>query len=343
MKQLSFAKSLLAILLIAPLLVPLAYAASRDGNYGQVDNGNDTGNAPVDSSNGPPPLSSVDWTDDVSGSGSTIAGTGAPAIVETEHFTSIKSAIDLACMQCGINPNVVWSQSDPEAIAQIGATGREITYSQINGLRRAIQQLYIAKSLTVPTTMNLNSQEGERIHQSDIKQMRDALDVLLAGCGVPPTCGNGIPNAGEQCDLGAGNGVCPATCNTSCSTNVCVSCTDGIRNQGETGVDCGGPCAACQALVAVCDPSFMFENQASCDGPRTLLGTANPWNIDFFQWPWVYTSNACAAKCNAVNAACCQFHTETNQCSATQTPSYSYSDCDNCVISIGCVQDPATP
>ncbi len=28
-----------------------------------------------------------------------------------------------------------------------------------------------------------------------------------------------------------------------------ASCTDGIQNQGETGVDCGGPCAACREGV----------------------------------------------------------------------------------------------
>src|SRR3972149_5154191 len=26
-----------------------------------------------------------------------------------------------------------------------------------------------------------------------------------------------------------------------------TSCTDGLQNQGESGVDCGGPCSACQS------------------------------------------------------------------------------------------------
>src|SRR5689334_8843952 len=29
------------------------------------------------------------------------------------------------------------------------------------------------------------------------------------------------------------------------------TCNDGIQNQGETGVDCGGPCAACASML--CD------------------------------------------------------------------------------------------
>ncbi|MBW2995345.1 hypothetical protein KY312_03255, partial [Candidatus Woesearchaeota archaeon] len=44
-----------------------------------------------------------------------------------------------------------------------------------------------------------------------------------------------VCNAGSDCV----NGVC--------ENNICVSCTDGRRNQGETGIDCGGPCAPCPA------------------------------------------------------------------------------------------------
>ncbi|MBP7927976.1 right-handed parallel beta-helix repeat-containing protein [Patescibacteria group bacterium] len=36
-----------------------------------------------------------------------------------------------------------------------------------------------------------------------------------------PVCGNGIQEQGESCDLGSANGVCPSTCNTSCSVNTC--------------------------------------------------------------------------------------------------------------------------
>ena len=53
---------------------------------------------------------------------------------------------------------------------------------------------------------------------------------------VAPTCSDGIQNQGETgIDCG---GPCAA----------CVpTCSDGIQNQGETGVDCGGPCIACGA------------------------------------------------------------------------------------------------
>jgi DNA-binding beta-propeller fold protein YncE len=55
---------------------------------------------------------------------------------------------------------------------------------------------------------------------------------------APPagTCADGVYNNGEtNVDCGGPN----------CAT--CVTCTDGVQNQGETGVDCGGPCLPCGA------------------------------------------------------------------------------------------------
>jgi hypothetical protein len=49
-----------------------------------------------------------------------------------------------------------------------------------------------------------------------------------------PTCFDGIQNQGEiGIDCG---GPCKA----------CPTCFDGIQNQGETGIDCGGPCKLCE-------------------------------------------------------------------------------------------------
>ena len=38
----------------------------------------------------------------------------------------------------------------------------------------------------------------------------------------------------------------------SCKKKEKESCTDGIQNQGETGVDCGGPCASCASSSPLC-------------------------------------------------------------------------------------------
>ena len=45
------------------------------------------------------------------------------------------------------------------------------------------------------------------------------------------TCSDGIQNPGED-GVDCGGETCPA----------CPSCSDGVQNQKETGVDCGGEC-----------------------------------------------------------------------------------------------------
>jgi hypothetical protein len=61
-------------------------------------------------------------------------------------------------------------------------------------------------------------------------QLSFPIHVSAATCA---TCSDGIQNQGET-------GV---DCGGPCAA--CATCSDGIQNQGETGVDCGGPCAAC--------------------------------------------------------------------------------------------------
>ncbi len=68
-----------------------------------------------------------------------------------------------------------------------------------------------------------------------------------------PTCSDGIQNQGETgVDCG---GPCPA----------CPTCNDGIQNQGETGVDCGGPCTACPT----CNDGIQNQGETGidCGGP----------------------------------------------------------------------------
>lgn len=68
-----------------------------------------------------------------------------------------------------------------------------------------------------------------------------------------PTCSDGVQNGGEAgVDCG---GSCPA----------CPSCSDGIQNQGETGIDCGGPCPACPT----CSDGIQNQGEAGvdCGGP----------------------------------------------------------------------------
>jgi cysteine-rich repeat protein len=95
-----------------------------------------------------------------------------------------------------------------------------------------------------------------------------ALSLLLAGCGSsskPPaaTCGNGITEAGEECDFGASNGPgtgCEANCRFSC-TMAPDSCPDadvcnGVETCTAVSVNghAGRACAPATAPATDCTP-----------------------------------------------------------------------------------------
>ena len=85
----------------------------------------------------------------------------------------------------------------------------------------------------------------------------ESTNFCLGG-GPAPTCNDGIQNQGETgIDCG---GPCAA----------CPSCNDGIQNQGETGVDCGGPCAACPT----CNDGIQNQGETGidCGGPCAPCG-----------------------------------------------------------------------
>jgi len=62
-------------------------------------------------------------------------------------------------------------------------------------------------------------------------------DYTVSISGAPsPTCSDGIQNQGESgIDCGGPCSACPPP----------PTCSDGIQNQNETGIDCGGTCPAC--------------------------------------------------------------------------------------------------
>ncbi|MCL4147367.1 UNVERIFIED_CONTAM: hypothetical protein GTU68_021109 [Idotea baltica] len=82
--------------------------------------------------------------------------------------------------------------------------------------------------------------------------------------GTAPTCNDGIQNQGET-------GV---DCGGPCTA--CPTCNDGIQNQGETGVDCGGPCSPC-VDPATCNDGIQNQGETGvdCGGPCTACPTCN--------------------------------------------------------------------
>ncbi len=69
--------------------------------------------------------------------------------------------------------------------------------------------------------------------------------VTVSG-GTEPTCTDGIQN-GDETGVDCGGSCDPCT--------VDPTCTDGIQNGDETGVDCGGSCSPCQTDITYCDMS----------------------------------------------------------------------------------------
>jgi hypothetical protein len=78
--------------------------------------------------------------------------------------------------------------------------------------------------------------------------------LMLGGCSKKgKNCSDGIKNNGEvTVDCG---GPCPG----------CGTCSDGVKNQDETSVDCGGVCSPCPT----CSDGIQNQNEAGidCGGP----------------------------------------------------------------------------
>ncbi len=101
--------------------------------------------------------------------------------------------------------------------------------------------------------------------------------IMFASCAEKidntGTCSDGRMNQGEQgIDCG---GPCPG---------ICVSCGDGIKNQGETAVDCGGPCDPCYPRMSAQINGTVWSSvsrNAFLSGPGTIriYGTDQIKNI----------------------------------------------------------------
>lgn len=83
----------------------------------------------------------------------------------------------------------------------------------------------------------------------------ETTNFCVGGGGGDPTCSDGIQN-GNETGVDCGGPDCDA----------CPTCDDGIQNGNETGVDCGGPdCDACPT----CDDGIQNGNETGvdCGGP----------------------------------------------------------------------------
>ena len=138
-----------------------------------------------------------------------------------------------------------------------------------------------------------------------------------------PACDDGFTNGSEtdtdcggSCVTDCANGEtcvtgldCVSTfCHPTTTTCTAPTCSDGYQNQGETGVDCGGPCGACnnEACVAnancasgMCYEALCVASVNGCDiNTATDMGSAA--TITFANGNFTYAPKCIRVTANAV-------------------------------------------
>jgi hypothetical protein len=95
------------------------------------------------------------------------------------------------------------------------------------------------------STLVIEGASGSGIANFDWLELAEA-SCTGPGCGTcDPSCSGSRICGDDGCGGSCGTCQQGSTCNSSGQCDLNSSCSDGIQNQGETGPDCGGPCAAC--------------------------------------------------------------------------------------------------
>ena len=120
---------------------------------------------------------------------------------------------------------------------------------------------WVGNYTSVSVSVNIPANASVQIINDQGDAAMNVDYILFSGGATGPTCDDGIQNQGEA-------GV---DCGGPCAA--CPSCTDGIQNQGEADVDCGGPCAACPT----CNDGIQNQGEADvdCGGPCAACPTCN--------------------------------------------------------------------
>jgi hypothetical protein len=120
-----------------------------------------------------------------------------------------------------------------------------------------------------------------------------AVALLVLGavaCG--DTCYDGVKNNGED-GIDCGGECTPCDTTQLPPDSVIPTCFDGIQNQGEVMIDCGGPCGACPDSVWI--PVDTTTAPPVGPQPNPLVCTGNASLNDYFPLAlgnyWSYVAN----------------------------------------------------
>ena len=146
-------------------------------------------------------------------------------------------------------------------------------------------------TITTPAALKDGRSHSLSVYALDPVQK---VKVLISGSPksiLCASCTDNIKNQGES-DIDCGGSICTTRCsvtqtcnqNSDCTTNYCsggvcanqppaTSCTDGIKNQDETDIDCGGStCTARCTYGQDCGP-FNYPIDANCATGLKCLDT----------------------------------------------------------------------
>lgn len=127
----------------------------------------------------------------------------------------------------------------------------------------------ISKNSNKNLDVDSDGKNDVEVEVGDISNYRpDVVLTYLRPAGV--VCGDG------KCDISESCLVCSKDCGT-CKTQ--ASCADGIQNQGEEGVDCGGPCLR-DCASCYDDIQNQGEEGVDCGGPCSSCAYCGDGNCD---------------------------------------------------------------
>ncbi len=172
--------------------------------------------------------------------------------------------------------------------------------------------------------------------------------VCRFGLCVPPGCGNGVVDDGEECDESGESADCDADCTeVSCGDGVTNSTADEVCDDGNTS-DCDGCRGDCSAVETGCNDGFTCGAEAcddgnndDCDGCRGDCSALETGCGDGFTCGAEACDDANTDDCDGCRGDCSGLETGCNDgftCGAEACDDGNNDDCDGCRGDCGAVE-----